>query len=71
MKLHASNNMQVLNKAIFGHSLEKKSDSELNFTPRKHSSHVQIAHRELLGGSQTVKNEKLLQDIIPKVGSSS
>ena len=41
----------------------------IKFYPRKHPSHVQIAHRELSGGSQTVKNEKLLQDIIPKVGS--
>ena len=29
----------------------------IKFYPRKHPSHVQIAHRELSGGSQTVKNE--------------
>ena len=49
-------------QSIFGYGLENKSGSEFN---------VQIAHRELSGGSQTVKNEKLLKDIIPKVGSRS
>ena len=32
----------------------------IKFYPRKHPSHVQIAHRELSGGSQMVKNEIII-----------
>ena len=49
---------QILNEAIFGHSLEKKSGLELNFTPENtpHMSRLHIGNsRE---GKKRFKNEQ-------------
>ena len=49
---------QPFKDAIFGHSLEKKSDSELNFTPENtpHMSRLHIGNSQ--EGNKRSKNEQ-------------
>ena len=49
---------KVLNKASFGHSLEKKSGLELNFTPENipHMSRLHIGNSQ--EGNKRSKNEQ-------------
>merc|ERR1712074_383585 len=59
----------TLKGSIFGLWHRKAKWLRIKFYPRKHPSHVQIAHRELSGGSQIVLKVVIFENIVPIVGS--